>query len=75
MDRLEDVGAGEGEDVVVALQVLRVVPEALPAVVGLGQAVGLHHRPHRAVDDDDPLREQRLERVDTVSPEPAIRLV
>ena len=43
------------EQVVVALLVAAVVGEPLAAVVGLGQAVGLDHRPHRAVEHEHAL--------------------
>ena len=55
VDRGDHVGPGHLQQVVVALQALRMVLEALAAVVGLGQAMALDHRAHRAVEDDDPL--------------------
>ena len=42
------------------------VREPLAAEVGLGQLVPLDHRPHRAVEDEDALREQRVERVSRI---------
>ena len=59
VDLLDDVGPGELQQLVVALQVLGVVLEALAAVVGLGQLVALDHRAHGAVDDQDALLQQR----------------
>src|SRR5204863_502161 len=49
------------EDVVVAAQILRVAGEAFAAEVALRQAVALHHRPHRAVEDENARGEQRVE--------------
>ncbi len=54
----DDVGPRQHQQVVVALQVARVILEALAAEVGLGQLVPLDHRAHRAVEDEDALREQ-----------------
>ena len=46
----DDVGLGQREQVVVALQVARPVGEALAAVARLGGPVALDHRAHGAVD-------------------------
>ncbi len=59
VDPLDDRGLREDEEVVRALEVPRVGPEAVPAVRGLVQPLALDHRPHRAVDDGDPPREER----------------
>ena len=61
VDRGDDVGLGEREQVVVALEVARPVGEALAAVARLGRPVALDRRAHRAVDHQDPLAEQRGE--------------
>ena len=61
VDRGDDVGLGEGEQVVVALEVGGPVGEALAAVALLGRPVALDRRAHRAVDHQDPLAEQRGE--------------
>jgi len=58
VDFLDDFGAGEAEQVVVALQVVRVGGETVAAEVGLGEFVGLDHRAHRAVEDGDAGGEQ-----------------
>ena len=55
MHLADDVGLAQREQVVVALLVAAVVGEPLAAVVGLGQAVGLDHRPHGAVEHEDAL--------------------
>ena len=62
MDALDHVRAREHEQVVVALQVARVVGEALAAEVGLGEPVPLDHRAHRAVEHEDALAQQGGER-------------
>ena len=49
---------GEAEEVVVALQIVGKVLETLAAEVGLGQAVGLHHRAHGPVEHGDAPREE-----------------
>ena len=61
MDGPNDVGLGQDEQVVVALQVARPVGEALAAEVGLGQLVLLDHGAHGAVEDEDALGELFLE--------------
>jgi hypothetical protein len=53
VDRFDDPGPRQLEQVAVAFQALRMVLEALAAVVGLAQLVALDHRPHRPVEDDD----------------------
>ncbi len=55
MNLADELGLGQRQQVVVALLVAAVVGEPLAAVVGLGQAVGLDHRPHRAVEHEDAL--------------------
>ena len=66
MDRADDLGLGEREEVAVAPQVTRPVGEAVAPVVALAQTVGLDHRPHGAVEHQDPTGEQRLEQGDPV---------
>ncbi len=55
VDPGDDLGLGEGEQVVVALQVPGPVREPLAAVAGLGRTVPLDRRTHGTVDDQDPL--------------------
>ena len=43
------------QDVRVAAEVPRMVPEALATKVRLAEPVHLEHRPHGAVEDDDPV--------------------
>ncbi len=59
VDPLDDRGLREDEEVVRALEVLRVGAEALAAVPGLVETLPLDHRPHRAVDDGDAAGEER----------------
>ena len=57
-----DVRAGEAEDVEVARQVGRVVPQAVPPEVALLQVARLQHGAERAVEHQDALPEALLER-------------
>jgi len=63
VDALDHVGAREAKQVVVALEVVRVVGEAGAAKVDLGEAVRLDHRSHRAVEHDDARGENSPESV------------
>ena len=58
VDRLHGGGLGQAQQVDVASEVVRVVAEALAAEVGLAEPAFLEHRPHRPVEDDDPLAQQ-----------------
>jgi len=73
---LDDVGAGlqvgavdaldhrrlrEDEDLGAVLEEVRMVREAVAAVVRLFGLVGVDHRAHRAVQDHDPLGQDRVE--------------
>ena len=67
MHSFDDVGFRDLEQFIVALQVLALpMLEAFPAEIGLPQFKALDHRPHRAIDDSDPLLEQFNELVATV---------
>src|SRR5438270_796101 len=55
---LDQVGPREAEHVGVALERPRMVRKAVAAVVGLLQLLALEHGPGRAVEDQDPLREE-----------------
>ena len=61
MDLLDHLGPRDGQQVAVALQVLRMVREARPPEVLLGQALGLQHGAHGAVEDDDALGQERAQ--------------
>src|SRR5215210_3572591 len=61
VDITDHGGSGDREQVVVAPELCRVIRQALPTVVLLGEAVGLDHGPHRAVEQDDALLQQRPE--------------
>ena len=58
MDRLDDVGTGDAEQVVVALQVALVAVERRVAEIFLLQLVLLDHGAHRTVEEDDTLCEE-----------------
>ena len=49
---------GQAQQVAVAAQVARMVAEPLAAEVRLGEPVGLEHRAHRPVEDEDPLAQE-----------------
>jgi hypothetical protein len=59
VDAGDDLGLGDAEQVVVALDVAGPVREALAAVAGLVRAVPLDRGPHGAVEHEDALLEQR----------------
>ncbi len=61
MHVLDHARAREHEDLVVALQIARVVAEALAPEVGLRERDGLEHGAHGAVDHEDALGEQAIE--------------
>ena len=58
VDLADDVGPRQHQEVVVPLEVARVVREARPAEVRLLQAAALHHGAHRAVEHEDAAGEQ-----------------
>ena len=66
VDGANDVGLGQRQQVVVALQVAGPVGEALAAEVGLAQAVLLDHRAHGPVEDEDTPGQLFLERLCSV---------
>ena len=55
-------GRDEHQQIVVALEIARMRLEALAAEIGLAQPVPLDHRPHRAVEDEDPARQHAVEK-------------
>ena len=59
MDSLDDVGTGDGEDVVVPLEVVTVILETFSAEVLLRQGMALDHRPHRTIEQGNPVLEER----------------
>ena len=58
MEFLDQVGTRQAENIVVALEVVRVAAETLAAEIGLRELAGLRHRPLGALEDDDALLEQ-----------------
>jgi hypothetical protein len=61
VDLLDDRGLRQDEEVVVALDVLRMVPKTSAAVGRLVQRAGLDHGPHRAIDHGDALLQERAQ--------------
>jgi hypothetical protein len=61
MDVLDDVRASQAQEIVAAPQLFRVIGELRAAKVGLFQLMLLDHRPHRAVEHEDPREQQFLE--------------
>jgi hypothetical protein len=61
MNALDHLGPRQHQDVVVALQIVRVIGEPRPPKVRLGERVALDHRPHGAVEEEDALAEQAIE--------------
>jgi hypothetical protein len=70
MDPADDVRPRQHEQIVVALEILRVVEEALAPEVPFGEPLALDHRAHRAVENQDPARQQVVE----PSPETSLRV-
>ena len=62
VDFANHVGPGQHQQVVVALQILRVCAERRIAEVGLAELVALDHGAHGAVDDGDALLQNRGQR-------------
>ena len=61
VDGADDAGLGQGEEVVVPLEITGPVGKPLAPVVPLTQPVALDHRPHRPIQHQDPPRKQRLQ--------------
>src|ERR1051325_11807420 len=58
MNLADHVGPRQDEEVVVALQVAGVLAESIAPELRLRQRVALDHRPHGAVEEEDPSGEQ-----------------
>jgi hypothetical protein len=68
MDLFDDLRLGELEQLEIALEMFRRMRrEARPSVLFLGEFVPLHHRPHRAIEQDDALAEKGFERMNGCS--------
>ena len=61
MDAADDVGAGQYEQVVVALEILAVCGEALAPEVGFREGVLLDHGAHGTVEDEDAFGQELAE--------------
>ena len=57
MNPLDDVRAGEQQQIVIALQIVRVIGETLAPEIGFSQAVLLNHGAHGAIEHEDALAE------------------
>jgi len=55
-------GLRQAQDVAVAPEVAWVIAEPITAEVGFGELVGLEHRPHRPVEDEDPVAQDARQR-------------
>ena len=53
MDTLDHIGTGDGEEVVISLEIETVVFEPLSTEISLGQRVPLDHGAHRSVEQGD----------------------
>ena len=62
VDLADDLGLGEHEEIVVALEIARVLLEARAAIAGLVQLVALDHGAHGAIQDEDALLGFALQR-------------
>ena len=60
MDLLDQSRLCEGQEIVAALELTGVVGKLRPAEVVFAETLGLDHRPHGAVHDEDALAEQPL---------------
>jgi hypothetical protein len=49
----DDLGACDAQQIVIALQITRMINEACTAKVGLLEFVALNHSAHGTVEDDD----------------------
>ena len=67
VDGGHDVGPREHEQIVVALHIVWMPGESIAAKIRFGQLVTLDHRPHRAVEDEYPLRHELMQRGQDIS--------
>jgi len=61
VDIADDLRLRQDEQIIVPLEILGMLGEALAALIALCQAVALDHRAHRAVENHDPALEQGVE--------------
>ena len=66
MDGADHLGLRQQQQVVVALELLRVVREARAAIVSLRETAALDHGAHGAVQDQDALVEEAVEQIAAV---------
>ncbi len=58
MDGADDLGLRQRQEIVVALEVSRPVRKPFPTVVSFFESVGLNHRPHGAIQEQDAFLEK-----------------
>ena len=58
MDLPDDLRPGQTEDVVIIFERRRVIPKEVTPIILLLQIEALDHRPHRAVEDQNPFSEE-----------------
>ena len=61
MDLLDDIRAGEREQFVVPLEFRGVLGQAVAAKVCLLESIALNEGAHRAIEDEDALRQKRFD--------------
>ena len=61
MNLLDHLGLREDEDLRAVLQQKRMFRESGPFVIFLGRLIGIDHRAHRAVEDENPLGKNLFE--------------
>ena len=55
MDTVDDFRAGERQQIIVALEIARMIGKTLAAIISLLQVAPLDHRPHRTVKHEQAL--------------------
>src|SRR5262245_14060893 len=60
MNRRDDVGPRQDQQVVVSFEIAGMRLEALSSKVGFGQAMPLNHRAHRTVEHENPAGQQTI---------------
>ena len=66
MDLLDHLGLAERHDLGAVSEELGVIAEPLAAIILLRRLVRVDHRPHRAVEDHDPLGEDLLKAISRI---------
>jgi len=61
MDLADHVRPRQDQQVVVALEIVPMIPESLAAEIRFRQPIPLDHRPHRAIEEEDACGEKRMQ--------------